>query len=33
MQVPQTTFLHPARDAERSLHALDLEKSEPGGKA
>ena len=33
MQVPQTAFLHPARDAERSLHALDREKGEPEGKA
>ena len=33
MQAQQPVILHPARDAERSLHALDLEKSEPGGKA
>ena len=33
MQAPQPVFPHPARDAERSLHALDREKSEPEGKA
>ena len=33
MQVPQPVSPHPARDAERSLHALDREKSEPEGKA
>ncbi len=33
MQAPQPAFPHPARDAERSLHALDREKTEPEGKA
>lgn len=33
LQAPQPALPHPARDAERSLHALDREKSEPGGKA
>lgn len=33
MQAQQPVFLHPARDAERSQHALDREKSEPEGKA
>ena len=32
-QAPQSFPLHPARDAERSLHALDREKSESAGKA
>lgn len=33
MQAHQPVFPHPARDAERSLQALDREKSEPEGKA
>lgn len=33
MQAQQPVFPHPARDAERSLHALDREKGEPHGKA
>src|SRR5690348_6042572 len=33
IQALQPAFPHPARDAERSLHALDREKSEPEGKA
>lgn len=33
MQAQQPFFSHPARDAERSLHALDREKSEFEGKA
>ena len=32
-QAQQPFLPHPARDAERSLHALDREKSESGGKA
>src|ERR1700738_5362085 len=32
MQAQQPFFPHPARDAERSLHALDREKSESEGK-